>query len=309
MYEDSFLLRRTGYLLRKLDPSSRPLWGQMTPQHVLEHLSILLLISIGRIQAKPFFSEEETAQMRARFLDTPRKLPQNLPVPPTGLLPLRFGSLQQAGEKLMTNIGRFFTYYQQNPEAVNLHPAFGPLNFREWLGFHQKHFSYHFEQLGLGTHIYTPHLLKVSVPQWLEKLHEDNPRGWGHMTPQHVVEHLSGLIRLSRMDNGLSCQNPESELPRLKRFIWSNRPFQRSVPIAGLPPGQLPKLRFADLSTAKQRLLREIDEFYTYYEAHPHARAMHPVFGLLGRDEWEQFHNKHIQHHLGQQYGLDEQNA
>lgn len=304
IHENSFLLRRTGYLLRKLEADTQPEWGGMTAQHMVEHLSVLVHISTGRIKVPPFFDTKQTADMRHAFLDHHHKLPQDLPVPPTGLIPLRFQNLEEAKEKLLENIGRFFSYYTENPDAVHVHPAFGPLNFQEWLHFHKKHFSYHFEQFGLGKHIYSPFLLRETTGKWLAGLSEESERGWGYMTPQHMVEHVSGLIRLSRIDNGLECVTPEEQIPSYKRFLWSNRPFQKNVPIAGLRHGQLRPLRFENLEIAKGKLKTEIDRFYQFFGEHPEATTMHPVFGPLNKDEWEQFHNKHIQHHLGAQYGL-----
>jgi hypothetical protein len=36
-----------------------------------------------------------------------------------------------------------------NPESEQMHPAFGMLNFEDWVYFHSIHAQYHLDQFGL----------------------------------------------------------------------------------------------------------------------------------------------------------------
>jgi oxepin-CoA hydrolase/3-oxo-5,6-dehydrosuberyl-CoA semialdehyde dehydrogenase len=49
----------------------------------------------------------------------------------------------------------------------------------------------------------------------------------------------------------------------------------------------------------------EVDNYYNYFNENPDAVLMNPTFGELNKDEWEQFHKKHLTHHLTQ-FGLIE---
>ena len=40
--------------INKLEPSAKPLWGMMTPQHIIEHLTTVIKVSSGKRQVKLF---------------------------------------------------------------------------------------------------------------------------------------------------------------------------------------------------------------------------------------------------------------
>ncbi len=71
------------------------------------------------------------------------------PILPEEPLPLRFGSLAEAKEKLLKTIDSFFKFYAENQESKQMHPAFGLLNFEDWVYFHCIHTQYHLDQFGL----------------------------------------------------------------------------------------------------------------------------------------------------------------
>ena len=127
-----------------------------------------------------------------------------------------------------------------------------------------------------------------------------HPR-WGRMAPQQMVEHLIWAFELSIGKAETVCMNPESDLPRVKSFLYSNRPTRRGVRIPALASG-LPPLRYASLDEAKAVLGQELQCFL---EDAPRAGRLytHPVFGPIGHEEWHRAHYKHTHHHL-LQFGL-----
>ena len=136
--------------LRTLDPGAKPLWGIMTPQHMVEHLVSTWMISNGRFRVKEALPPKEIERRREfLFSDTPYPKSLTNPVQGDGLQKLRKGSLAEAIDQLEREMTTFFDYHDQHPEAVEVHPVFGPLNREGWLIFQAKHMGHHMAQFGL----------------------------------------------------------------------------------------------------------------------------------------------------------------
>lgn len=136
----------------------------------------------------------------------------------------------------------------------------------------------------------------------LAPLHEDSQPGWGRMTPQQMVEHLTWAFELSTGQAHVECPLPEAQRERLKAFLHDNRPtpreFMNPVLASGLPP-----LRHAGLAGAKAALRVEVDRFLQQANATPGVMHTHPVLGPIAMEEWARSHFKHAYHHL-LQFGL-----
>jgi len=136
----------------------------------------------------------------------------------------------------------------------------------------------------------------------LGPLRDDARSGWGKMTAQQMVEHLTWAFELSTGKAHVNCPVPEAQRERLKAFLYDNRPtpheFMNPVLTAGLPP-----LRHVGLAEAKAALRVEVDRFVRQFRATPDAVQIHPVFGPIGMEEWARSHFKHAYHHL-LQFGL-----
>jgi hydroxymethylglutaryl-CoA reductase len=118
---------------------------------MLEHLSGVILISNGRFEAPPMYDDEKLQRNYGYIIQAQNRLKRNTkaPILPEKPLPLRFGSMAEAKEKLLQTLNAFFSYYEQHPDAKHMHPAFGLLNFEEWAYFHAIHAQYHLDQFGL----------------------------------------------------------------------------------------------------------------------------------------------------------------
>ena len=137
-------------LLYNLNETQKPLWGKMTPQHMVEHLYKAVQSSINEIKFN-IYSEESKIPVLKRFLLGNRPLPKEFINPAIGpdLIPLEFADLKQAIEELKKVIGRYDQYFKSNPTIKTAHPVFGYLSKEEWDIFHQKHFTHHLSQFGL----------------------------------------------------------------------------------------------------------------------------------------------------------------
>jgi hypothetical protein len=139
-------------LLEKLGPDTAPLWGQMTAQHMVEHLVLLTKFSNGSLEAKTYTDPDIWLQ-RKLWLMSDEPFARNIKIGPQegqeGPGPLRWGSLDEARDKLLTEMERYTAFWADDPAVQPPHPAFGPLDRDEWQQFHRKHFTHHFVQFGL----------------------------------------------------------------------------------------------------------------------------------------------------------------
>lgn len=144
-----FLLN-TPALLRTLDQNQRPVWGKMTPQHLVEHLVGSWRISNGRARVKCIFEGEELEKRRSFLLsDAPYAKNITNPVQGDGLAPLRKPSLEAAILQLEDEMHAFFKHFEENPNAIEMHPVFGELDYDGWVSFQHKHMSHHLSQYQL----------------------------------------------------------------------------------------------------------------------------------------------------------------
>ncbi|MFK8058953.1 MAG: hydroxymethylglutaryl-CoA reductase, degradative [Polaribacter sp.] len=134
--------------LRSLTRESKPVFGKMNGQQVIEHLSLLMQISNGKIDADYFVSDEKSAR-RKPFLATNNELQIGFKAPilsdePT---PEKFDSIEEAINDLTQQIKDFEIHFKSNTKEN--HPFFGELDYEYWKKFHTKHFTHHFKQFNL----------------------------------------------------------------------------------------------------------------------------------------------------------------
>ena len=138
--------------------------------------------------------------------------------------------------------------------------------------------------------------LRHEVRRAVDRLGEASVASWGRMGAQQMVEHLIWAFELSTGQAHTECLVPVAELPRMKTFLYSNRPapmdFMNPALVGGLPP-----LRYARLTEAKGALQRALERFLDGPRSSEQLYT-HPVFGPIGYDEWHRTHCKHTYHHL-----------
>ena len=136
--------------LNRLKDDSRPRWGKMSAQHMVEHLIEAVKMSDGNLIVKCYSPEDRLPTLK-KILMSDRPLPRNFINPILGdELPSRkFDTLETAKSKFIEELNYYYSYFDKNPEAVFVNTIFGELNKNEWEQFHQKHFTHHFNQFGL----------------------------------------------------------------------------------------------------------------------------------------------------------------
>lgn len=146
------------------------------------------------------------------------------------------------------------------------------------------------------------HFLENEVPALIEDLAADTQPIWGVMTPQHMLEHASGLFYIALGKKEFPLLIPEENLEKSREWLMSDKEFRPGTAAPGMSKEPGP-LRFASFEEAKAKFLKSLHAFIDHYKANPTAEANHPVFGKINKTQWEQFHYKHVQHHF-MQFGL-----
>lgn len=148
-YQD-FLEKNVPECLSKLTPESKPLWGNMDAQNMVEHLSLTLTLSNG-IMPIVCSRDPQKVAVSMEFLRSNQIMPRGFRGPglPQEPIPHINPNLAAAAQLLREHIALFFTFFQANPTAAFDHPVFGSLGFELWQRFHCKHFVHHFTQFAL----------------------------------------------------------------------------------------------------------------------------------------------------------------
>ena len=147
-----FLQKEMFDRLEALSADTSAKWGVMNAQQMTEHVADFFDVSYEKIIFPLAVPEEHLPKYRA-FLYSDKEFRENTKAPASVLgdepLPYRFGSLDAARENLRQSVSAFFDYFKSQPGKTTLHPAFGQLNFEEWVILHGKHVRHHWRQFGL----------------------------------------------------------------------------------------------------------------------------------------------------------------
>lgn len=139
-------------LLKNADPITRPKWGKMSLQQMVEHVADFFAVSCNKIQL-PLVTPIEHLPKYKEFLLSDKQFRENTKAPSEILgeepLPTRNPDIETAISKLQHQIDGFINYFQQDAGIKTSHPVFGELNFEEWVLLHYKHVTHHARQFGL----------------------------------------------------------------------------------------------------------------------------------------------------------------
>jgi hypothetical protein len=134
-------------LLRALDPQTVPLWGKMKPQQMVEHLVDQVEWTNGKKIPTCDRPADEAYQGKMQMIYTDAEIPKNVfleNLPENYIYP----NIEAAINALMLELDAFDQYFKE-PCTTAIHGGFGPMNYKEWLIWHGKHFAHHFKQFGL----------------------------------------------------------------------------------------------------------------------------------------------------------------
>lgn len=154
MQEEKLSFLREGMFaeLENLQENNTASWGVMNAQQMLEHLADFFDVSYEKIIFPLSVPEEHLPKYKA-FLYSDKAFRENTKAPANVLgempLPLRYPSLEAARNNLQQSIEKFIQWFKDDAAKTSVHPAFGPLNYEEWIILHHKHVKHHLKQFRL----------------------------------------------------------------------------------------------------------------------------------------------------------------
>ncbi|MBU1677893.1 MAG: DUF1569 domain-containing protein [Bacteroidetes bacterium] len=131
----------------------------------------------------------------------------------------------------------------------------------------------------------------------MNNLKHDAEPAWGKMTPQHMVEHIVLTFQISYGKIKVECITPTEKFSLMKKILLSSRPLPKNF-VNAVTGTELGKLENASFQDSLMSLKNHVESFENYYKQNPNAVEINPTFGPLNREEWIQFHTKHLTHHL-----------
>lgn len=135
-------------LINKLDNQRKPIWGSLSAQEMVEHLTDTLKIASGENKQKLLIPSEKVESMQ-RFLESDKEMARNIEVPfaPKERV-LRNDTISDAIDEFVEQWIAFEEHYE-NEDTKEIHPFYGELNFDQWKKLNSKHITHHFKQFSL----------------------------------------------------------------------------------------------------------------------------------------------------------------
>jgi len=138
--------------LEKLTEDSKPTWGNIKPQNMIEHLEYTYRIASGEIQDFEISTPEKYLERTHETLYNYKKMPRGYDFPlaeRSEITKTKHPDLATAKEKMLEARDEYLNYFKENPDARTNNVVFGPLNKFEWYLLERKHLNHHFEQFNL----------------------------------------------------------------------------------------------------------------------------------------------------------------
>lgn len=136
--------------LEQLHADSKPLWGQMSAQRMVEHLTDTFILCRGN-HSIPLQIPADKVQRAQDFLKSDAPMPKdfNAIFAPSNE-PIRNSNFTEAIEELKTEWTKFIAFFEGHNNQKTLHPYFGELDFELWKRMHSKHITHHLEQFSIS---------------------------------------------------------------------------------------------------------------------------------------------------------------
>lgn len=136
--------------LNQIDAETKPEWGTMTAQKMIEHLSDSVLIGLGKVNMSCPFEGDKLLRSRDFLLGNnqmPREFKAHFV---DDNAPLRNVEFELAVDEFIEHWCDFEEYCEDHPDAKHIHPVFGELSLNEWRWMHRKHITHHLLQFGVN---------------------------------------------------------------------------------------------------------------------------------------------------------------
>lgn len=138
-------------LLSQLNKDSKPKWGMMTAQHLVEHLEFFMRMAVGEVETEITTPEKHLEKYQEslwNYQEMPKEYKHPL-LKKDGPEELRFDSLEEAKKAYLESYDKFIAFFDENPDAKTANTVFGMLDRYHWHLLNTRHLNHHFRQFGL----------------------------------------------------------------------------------------------------------------------------------------------------------------
>lgn len=146
---DHFIENTIPSALNKLHLETKPEWGEMNAEEMLDHLSGSIALTFYDGEVKILTPEDKLPGAKAFILS-------DKPIPMGAQKPSEYHSVKVSDadfkskkEDLISTLKNYAVKMQNSPDFSATHPYFGELRGMEWVHFQKKHFRHHLAQFGL----------------------------------------------------------------------------------------------------------------------------------------------------------------
>ncbi len=135
--------------LTELSANTKPEWGTMSANEMLEHLIAGVILSMKDVP-RSITTPEDKLPVYKKFLMSDRPFGKDLPKPKEfDDYPTKNDDINESKAELLKRIEEMLLYFEKHPQHSAIHSSFGRLTVEEWKHLHKKHFTHHFLQFGL----------------------------------------------------------------------------------------------------------------------------------------------------------------
>ncbi|WP_459212487.1 phenylacetic acid degradation bifunctional protein PaaZ [Aquimarina rhabdastrellae] len=138
--------------LYKLKEDTKPSWGIMTAQHMVEHIEMQFRMATGEINDFEITTPEEYIEKVVEILYNHKPMPKEHKHPllkTDEVEELVHTNLEEAKAKLLEAYDAYEAYFKENPDTATKNTVFGMLSKFEWDLLSVKHLNHHFKQFNL----------------------------------------------------------------------------------------------------------------------------------------------------------------
>lgn len=138
--------------LSKLDDNSKPKWGNLKPQQMIEHLEYTYRIAAGQIQDFEIATPEKYIEKVQATLYNYEQMPREYDFPlseKSEMKTFKHPDLDTSKKMMLEAREEYLQFFKENPDALTKNAVFGALNKFECYLLERKHLNHHFSQFGL----------------------------------------------------------------------------------------------------------------------------------------------------------------
>ncbi len=126
------------------------LWGKMNAHQMVEHLSLVFVLSMGKIKFPYQGTEADAKRFWEGFVESENPWKEVFPSSDLGEpRPPRKDTIEESKLLLQKSFRDYLVYCEANPNAVHPQYFLGNLTVDQWRQVHVKHLRHHMRQFGM----------------------------------------------------------------------------------------------------------------------------------------------------------------